>query len=276
MNAAADVNRELSGFFKKAGLSLIILTLVIFSYKSLSGYTEIKPFKTYENCSIITNKSTEGITNSNISVYQIKIKKENTERVSESENTYIEGEEYEIGNAFSVNDKSTNSKNSDYLFNEIVPHSYYKQFTDKTNARVKFYITSNGRTFPVSSEYCTISQAKKEYQKLDPPTSWYIAYGVGILAGCIMLIMSRNILKTAVKYEESEGTILGDPSPFDSKEEALEYFWTGKLRNDKVQKEFDRAPRLTKYGDSKFTVLMRHSGDEKRRFEEHKKNKHLQ
>ena len=277
MNAAAKINRDISSFFKKAGLTLLIATVVLFASKTLNGYVKVEPDKTCENCTVTTDYEYIGHGRGPYPVYKSKIyyvtvKQEVTEKNEISD--HIEGEEYDIKNAFSINDNSI-SKKKEYLFNQNVPYSYYKMFSNYGSSRVKFYKTSLGRSFPVSSTVCSNAQAEKEYRKLDPPVFWYGAYVIGLAAGTIMLIVSARTKRIAQIYEDADGTIMGTPAPFNSKEEALEYFWTSKIREEKVQREFDKAPALSNRGKTKFEVLLKHSGDEKRRFEEHKRKNNI-
>ena len=273
MNAAVKINRDISSFFKKAGLTALIVTGVLFASKTLNGYVKVEPDQTYENCIVTTDYEYMGHGRGPYPVYKSKIyyvtvKQEVTEKNEISD--HIEGEEYDIKNAFSINDNSI-SKKKEYLFNQNVPYSYYKMFRNYGSSRVKFYKTSLGRSFPVSSTVCSNAQAEKEYRKLDPPVFWYGAYVTGLAAGVIMLIVSARTKRIAQIYEDADGTIMGTPAPFNSKEEALEYFWTSKIREEKVQRDFDKAPNFK----SKFDVLMKHSGDEKRRFEEHKRKNNI-
>ena len=273
MNAAVKINRDISSFFKKAGLTALIVTGVLFASKTLNGYVKVEPDQTYENCIVTTDYEYMGHGRGPYPVYKSKIyyvtvKQEVTEKNEISD--HIEGEEYDIKNAFSINDNSI-SKKKEYLFNQNVPYSYYKMFRNYGSSRVKFYKTSLGRSFPVSSTVCSNAQAEKEYRKLDPPVFWYGAYVTGLVAGTIMLIVSARTKRIAQIYEDADGTIMGTPAPFNSKEEALEYFWTSKIREEKVQRDFDKAPNFK----SKFDVLMKHSGDEKRRFEEHKRKNNI-
>ena len=277
MNAAAKINRDISSFFKKAGLTSLIVTGVLFASKTLNGYVKVEPDQTYENCIVTTDYEYMGHGRGPYPVYKSKIyyvtvKQEVTEKNEISD--HIEGEEYDIKNAFSINDNSI-SKKKEYLFNQNVPYSYYKMFSNYGSSRVKFYKTSLGRSFPVSSTVCSNAQAEKEYRKLDPPVFWYGAYVTGLAAGAIMLIVSARTKRIAQIYEDADGTIMGTPAPFNSKEEALEYFWTSKIREEKVQREFDKAPALSNRGKTKFEVLLMHSGDEKRRFEEHKRKNNI-
>ena len=277
MNAAVKINRDISSFFKKAGLTALIVTGVLFASKTLNGYVKVEPDQTYENCTVTTDYEYMGHGRGPYPVYKSKIyyvtvKQEVTEKNEISD--HIEGEEYDIKNAFSINDNSI-SKKKEYLFNQNVPYSYYKMFSNYGSSRVKFYKTSLGRSFPVSSTVCSNAQAEKEYRKLDPPVFWYGAYVTGLAAGIIMLIVSARTKRIAQIYEDADGTIMGTPAPFNSKEEALEYFWTSKIREEKVQREFDKAPALSNRGKTKFEVLLKHSGDEKRRFEEHKRNNNI-
>ena len=277
MNAAVKINRDISSFFKKAGLTSLIVTGVLFASKTLNGYVKVEPDQTYENCIVTTDYEYMGHGRGPYPVYKSKIyyvtvKQEVTEKNEISD--HIEGEEYDIKNAFSINDNSI-SKKKEYLFNQNVPYSYYKMFSNYGSSRVKFYKTSLGRSFPVSSTVCSNAQAEKEYRKLDPPVFWYGAYVTGLAAGAIMLIVSARTKRIAQIYEDADGTIMGTPAPFNSKEEALEYFWTSKIREEKVQREFDKAPALSNRGKTKFEVLLMHSGDEKRRFEEHKRKNNI-
>jgi hypothetical protein len=278
MNAAAKINRDISSFFKKAGLTALIVTGVLFASKTLNGYVKVEPDQTYENCIVTTDYEYMGHGRGPYPVYKSKIyyvtvKQEVTEKNEISD--HIEGEEYDIKNAFSINDNSI-SKKKEYLFNQNVPYSYYKMFSNYGSSRVKFYKTSLGRSFPVSSTICSNAQAEKEYRKLDPPVFWYGLYILGIVASGISLLLSIKTKRTAQIYEDADNSILGAPAPFDSKEEALEYFWTAKLQNDKAHREFDKAPYfIRRPGRTKFDVLMKHSGDEKRRFEEHKRKKNI-
>ena len=202
------------------------MTGVLFASKTLNGYVKVEPDQTYENCIVTTDYEYMGHGRGPYPVYKSKIyyvtvKQEVTEKNEISD--HIEGEEYDIKNAFSINDNSI-SKKKEYLFNQNVPYSYYKMFSNYGSSRVKFYKTSLGRSFPVSSTVCSNAQAEKEYRKLDPPVFWYGAYVTGLAAGVIMLIVSARTKRIAQIYEDADGTIMGTPAPFNSKEEALEYF----------------------------------------------------
>ena len=280
MNAAVKINRDISSFFKKAGLTALIVTGVLFASKTLNGYVKVEPDQTYENCIVTTD--TEFIQHGKgkyplykSTIYFVKVDQDIKEDDEKDNEDHIEGEEYEITNAFSIKEKGTRKK-KDHLFNQNVPYSYYKMFSNYGSSRVKFYKTSLGRSFPVSSTVCSNAQAEKEYRKLDPPVFWYGLYILGIVASGISLLLSIKTKRTAQIYEDADNSILGAPAPFDSKEEALEYFWTAKLQNDKAHREFDKAPYfIRRPGRTKFDVLMKHSGDEKRRFEEHKRKKNI-
>ena len=121
MNAAVKINRDISSFFKKAGLTALIVTGVLFASKTLNGYVKVEPDQTYENCIVTTDYEYMGHGRGPYPVYKSKIyyvtvKQEVTEKNEISD--HIEGEEYDIKNAFSINDNSI-SKKKEYLFNNI-------------------------------------------------------------------------------------------------------------------------------------------------------------
>ena len=82
MNNNQNINREMSRSYFKIGLFIICITLAVFAYKTAFGYTKVKLYETYDNCTVTTSskhhRTSKGGT---ATTYYVKVVREDPDYV---------------------------------------------------------------------------------------------------------------------------------------------------------------------------------------------------
>ena len=244
-----NINKEMSRSFRKFGLILICIALAVFGYKTYFGFTDVRFYETYDNCTVKTStkkyRTSKGRTGTR---YYVKVINNDPSLVQDTEeDDYDEEEAMKKDSRMKVkinySDEVKNSKKTKedpVLFSSAVPRNYYMLFRDYKGSKVTMYTTDWGRHYPVSTVDCSKSTAEREYRKLDPPTTWYFLLGAIAFIGLLNLSFGSQTKRVANNYSSDRAY---EPEfAFSDREDALVGMATARIRREK-EEEYRRKRR---------------------------------
>ena len=219
-NYAAEVNSSVAKFYKTIGIIIIVLTAVLFLWKTIFGYTKMVYIGDYDlNIDYNTGKST--------AIGEIHDSKDGSDAF------YVHFTNLDKGLNFVVG-------------GEDEWYDYYIYFSKLgKQAYLSVFSTPNGYFTAYESE-CSRSKAEREYRKINKPGGWYLLYIIGFTLGIAVLSISVKANKTAIrqkayiKYED----IQRDKS-FERSERPPEGMSPGEM-SMAIQKTLDAEKKLKK------------------------------
>lgn len=237
MNNDQNINKQMSRSFGKFGLVVILITLAVFAYKTAFGYTKVRLYETYGNCTVTTDskehRSSDG---DRVTTYYVKVICEDPDFVSKAadEKKTEPKEEGRMKVNINYRDESDSEKDGKtVLFSDTVPYEYYKLFRNYKSSRVTMYTTDWGRHYPVSTVGCGTKKAEREYRKLDPPYATHLMLGVFGAIGLICMSLSFNSKRVADNYS---GDRVYEPNfDFATKEDVLAGMAHARIRREKEE-----------------------------------------
>lgn len=194
MKGTNNINRGMSRSFFKFGIVILLIAAGLFTYKNFSGYTKVTKVTTYENCKVSTWAGYNTISGGN--EYHIKAVKVERTKASVDIDRLYNDEEYDV-----YNDSASVEKATKVLYDGTVSWSHTKHFLNYDQNRLTVYKTDKGREFPVYVVNCDEKEAEREFRRIDPPTRWYILYGILTVIGVLCFINAFRQAKVAKNFE---------------------------------------------------------------------------
>lgn len=176
MNEAAKINVDISVSLIAIGITLLLCCLGVWSYKNVTGYTEVKFYKNVDKCGVSTEKI---------------FRSRRTSRHRHSRYSYY---------------VTVITEDEDISFaHQNCRKEYYDGFQRYLGQTVPltFYETKEGRIFPVYIYGCDAKTAEKIYRELDRPTMWYLYYEASLLLGLSLISAGIKAKRTGERYMKS-------------------------------------------------------------------------
>lgn len=194
MKTTNNINRGMSRSFFKIGIVLLLTAAGIFTFKYFNGYTKVTKVTTYENCKVSTWAGYNNINGGN--EYHVKAVKIERTKANVNIDRLYNDEEYDV-----YNDSASVEKATKVLYDGTVSWSHTKHFLNYDQNRLTVYKTDKGREFPVYVVNCDEKEAEREFRRIDPPTGWYIFYGILTVLGALCFINAFKQAKVAGNFE---------------------------------------------------------------------------
>ncbi|MCR5540599.1 MAG: hypothetical protein K6F71_07255 [Ruminococcus sp.] len=247
MNNNQNVNKEMSRSFGKFGLVVICLTLAVFLYKTMFGYTKVKMYETYDNCTVTTHsKVIRDSDGDRITKYYVKVVREDPGYVSGAvketkKETQQKDSRMKVNITYRDDEDEKDSDGTAELFSESVPYEYYKLFRNYKSSRVTMYTTDWGRHYPVSLAGCDKTKAEHEYRKLDPPLFTWMVLGFFGFIGIMSMSLSLKSKSVADNY--SGDRVYESHFEFSNTEDALVGMAHARIQREKDEERRRRERR---------------------------------
>lgn len=247
MNNNQNINREMSRSYFKIGMFIICITLAVFAYKTAFGYTKVKLYETYDNCTVTTSskhhRTSKGGT---ATTYYVKVVREDpdydADKADKAEKKTQKKEEGRMKVNINYRDESdSDNDGKTVLFSDIVPYEYYKLFRNYKSSKVTMYTTDWGRHYPVSQLKCNSKKAEREYRKLDPPTGTQFLLGIFGAIGLLNIFLGLKSKSVADNY--SSDRVYEPGFTFSDKEDALVMMAHARIQREKEEERRRRERR---------------------------------